>query len=311
MEKQSLNYLFGSVVILAIWIIAYIITTEIEDLQRDNIEQQLLQTQKSFKIAQKLRYDRLVESAYLLAENSTFKANLELADPATLKYSVNDFSRFMKIDLFTVVDENGIVLAAMGQDVESGENISNQPSIKNALQGKEPKNSIEWPELQQMNGSLYHIVSIPVYAGRQSIIGAIKLGAKFTNTEIQELRQDYNFNVHFIHEEKILGSSKDNKAEQDFYLSYFKKYFDSTSINLDVGNYFTFTNGATGSKRLIGFISPMGMGENAYFMCSIDEDQVLNYSSTFAFYTYIFAALLTIGVGLICYRSESPNSDKK
>jgi hypothetical protein len=39
-----------------------------------------------------LRYDKLIESASLIGENSVFKANVALGDPNSIYFSVTDFA---------------------------------------------------------------------------------------------------------------------------------------------------------------------------------------------------------------------------
>ena len=72
------------------------------------------QTQRNFAKEQTLRYDRLIESATLIGENSTFKGNVQVNDPGTVNHIVEEFSEFAKFDLFIVTDGSGRGLARLG-----------------------------------------------------------------------------------------------------------------------------------------------------------------------------------------------------
>ena len=111
------------------------------------IEQQILSdfqaTQYFFHQQQNMVYDRLVESCYLIGENSIFKANVALEDPASIAFSVNEFAQFAKVDLFIVTDINGKVLTWLDHPEKQGFNLATKEGVNEALQGLEPEVSIE------------------------------------------------------------------------------------------------------------------------------------------------------------------------
>jgi hypothetical protein len=128
----------------------------------DKIEQQVISefqaTQYFFHQQQTMVYDRLVESCYLIGENSTFKANVALKDPASINFSVNELSQFAKVDLFIVTDINGKVLAWLDYPENQDMNLSTKMGVNEALLGIEPEVPIEWPELWGINGEILQTV---------------------------------------------------------------------------------------------------------------------------------------------------------
>ena len=79
---------------------------------------------------QALIYDRLVESCYLIGQNSTFKANVSLNDTATVREAILEFGDMVKVDLVIVTDQNGIVLNSLGPVGRSGEDIRSFSGIR-------------------------------------------------------------------------------------------------------------------------------------------------------------------------------------
>ena len=304
MKKQYIDYILGMVMIICIWTAAFLLSNKMQKIQKSKLKKQFIQTQKVFRAAQKLRYDRLIESAYLLAENSTFKANLELNDPASVKYSVSEFSRFMKIDIFIVVGQNMRTLAKMGLAANDSANFGQFDEIKNALQGMEPDLNISWPNIKMINNQLYHIVSVPVYAGRNKIIGAILLGTKFSQSEIGEIRSGNTFDVSFIEDNKIIASSSQNPDQKQMFLELFNQHFEPESLEIDKSNPFIMVENFSKSQQNIAFISPMGKGEKAYYMCSLPQKEAMEGSHNFASYCYLFAGFISFCVVLLCLNKE-------
>ena len=163
----------------------------------EKIEEQIIEdfnkTQAHFLKQQSLIYDRLVESCLLIGENSTFKANVEIHDPATVYEVVMEFSNFAMVDLFIVTDEYGKVLARFDQPDKYGDDLTNRPSVVRALNGIIPDIDPTWAELWNVDQHLYQVATVPLYYGDYRIIGSISLGTQITNHEAQ----DYDQGVHF------------------------------------------------------------------------------------------------------------------
>ena len=82
--------------------VLYVITVTVSEMIEGRIISNFNDRQSYFQKQQSLVFDRLAESCYLIGENSTFKANVELNDPATVYEAVMEFANFTKIDLFIV-----------------------------------------------------------------------------------------------------------------------------------------------------------------------------------------------------------------
>ena len=113
-QTKLFLFLTGITAIILISVL-YAVTITISDKIEQKIIDDFNHTQAYFQRQQTLIYDRLVESCYLIGENSTFKANVEVEDPATVYEAILEFSNFARVDLFIVTDEYGKVLARFDQ----------------------------------------------------------------------------------------------------------------------------------------------------------------------------------------------------
>lgn len=225
------------------------------------------QLQGFFKQQQNLQYDRLVESSYLISENSNYKANVELNDPASVNQSVNEFALFIKTDLFVVTNSQGNVLAWLGQKDRTGDDISFRTSVQEALNGIEPPVNVSWPKLWSVNDELYQIVTIPVYAGN-TLVGTTTLGSKFQDSEARLLKQNTPLDVIMFLDNKPIAYSNidENMSIYSNYVDSNKILIDSLTSNLEISAPF---REKLNDQEVLAFISPLGTGERAFYLAYV------------------------------------------
>ena len=129
--------LIGLTLIVLVTVLTAVNNTFSKTLNED-IVLDFSQLQGFFKQQQTLQYDRLVESAYLISENSNFKANVELNDPASATQSVREFALFIKSDLFVVTNDQGRVIGWLNNEERIGMDLSMRSSVEDALNGMVP-----------------------------------------------------------------------------------------------------------------------------------------------------------------------------
>lgn len=261
--------LIGLTLIVLVTVLTAVNNTFSKTLNED-IVLDFSQLQGFFKQQQTLQYDRLVESSYLISENSTYKANVELNDPASVNFTVNEFALFIKTDLFVVTNSDGEVLAWLNNQERAGSNISSRRSVQNALNGIEPPINIEWPRLWAVDGELFQIVTIPIYAGN-TIIGTTTLGTKFQDSEARLLKQNTPLDViMFLDENPIAYSNVDeNMTIYSQFVNSKKELVDSLTSNLDISTPF---RANLNDKEVLAFISPLGTEERAYYLAYVPVD---------------------------------------
>ena len=261
--------LIGLTLIVLVTVLTAVNNTFSKTLNED-IVLDFSQLQGFFKQQQTLQYDRLVESSYLISENSTYKANVELNDPASVNFTVNEFALFIKTDLFVVTNNDGEVLAWLNNQERAGSNISSRRSVQNALNGIEPPINIEWPRLWAVDGELFQIVTIPIYAGN-TIIGTTTLGTKFQDSEARLLKQNTPLDViMFLDENPIAYSNvNENMTIYSQFVNSKKELVDSLTSNLKISTPF---RANLNDKEVLAFISPLGTEERAYYLAYVPVD---------------------------------------
>ncbi|MEP2448909.1 MAG: adenylate/guanylate cyclase domain-containing protein [Balneola sp.] len=261
--------LIGLTLIVLVTVLTAVNNTFSKTLNED-IVLDFSQLQGFFKQQQTLQYDRLVESSYLISENSTYKANVELNDPASVNFTVNEFALFIKTDLFVVTNNDGEVLAWLNNQERAGSNISSRRSVQNALNGIEPPINIEWPRLWAVDGELFQIVTIPIYAGN-TIIGTTTLGTKFQDSEARLLKQNTPLDViMFLDENPIAYSNvNENMTIYSLFVNSKKELVDSLTTNLEISTPF---RANLNDKEVLAFISPLGTEERAYYLAYVPVD---------------------------------------
>lgn len=251
--------------------VLFVVLLAVNHISSSTIEEKVLidfkQLQSFFKSQQALRYDRLVESASLIGENSTFKGNVLTRDSATVAFSVAEFSLFTKSDLFIVTDERGMVLAWNNEPDRFGEDISSKPTIQNAIRGIFPELEPEWPLLWKIEQTLYQVVSVPIYAGTR-IIGTLTLGTKMGDIEARELKQQTPLDIILVMDDIIIGSSHENVEAESYkkITTQNVRLIDSLVHNVEISDPLRFT--VEGEEQL-SFISPLGIGERAFYIATV------------------------------------------
>lgn len=279
-----------------------IVSTEVREDVVDNFHR----TQSVLAQQQRLRYDRLVESAYLIAENSTFIANLSLDDPPTMEQSVRRFSRFVKTDLMIVTNREGEVLAWLDHSGRSGTDLRGRPGIVSALAGKDPPPNARLPTLWALQEDLYQVVTIPVFGGDE-VIGTLTLGTQFTDVEAENLRQEPPMTVGLFLDRRQIASTLPDTVSHPY-----GDLWDRASARVDTvlnreESTPPFRIDVNGEEHF-AFLSPLGRGEPAFYVASVPVATEL--ATLFSLRQNIlliamFAALLTIPLAIFLGRVVS------
>jgi class 3 adenylate cyclase len=245
------------------------LTTKIED----RIISDFQARQYFFNQQQNMVYDRLVESCYLIGENPAFKANVSLEDPASIEVSVNEMAQFSKVDLFIVTDINGKVLTWLDHPEKQGINLSAKIGVNEALQGIEPEVSIEWPTLWAIDNNIFQVVTLPIYAAG-SILGTLSLGSQITRIEADILKGESDIDIHVFLKELLITStfgdslsSIDQKAFYTFYTEN-QALINTTLTNKEASSAFSMQ---LNDEAVFAFLSPLGIGEPAYYLATIPK----------------------------------------
>lgn len=282
-----------------------------------NIEEKVLAdfraTQASFSRTQRLLYDRLVESASLLVENSTFKGNIEIGNKPEIyqqpdKYeayhrsvffTVTEFADVVKADLILSTDRYGKLLAEYGNPVKYGDDLSKRPDIEKALRGQvdfEPK----YPQLWAKDGDLYEVATVPVYTLGDIVLGTLTLGTKFTKAEALELKGGTAIDITLFLGDTLVATTMDSLKALNL-----KSFFASQQGRIervlkDTSASEPFVASVAGEESFL-FLAPLGVGEKAYYLASVSrasELRVLGIIQQSLFIAAAVSLLVTVALAI-------------
>ncbi|HHM02539.1 MAG TPA: HAMP domain-containing protein [Caldithrix abyssi] len=309
MRVSIQNKLFLALTGLTLMVLAgvlYAVTTILaREIEKDVIAG-FRNTQQIFREQQSLIYDRLVESSYLISENSTFKANVTLADPRSVNFSIDEYAAFTKVDLFVVTDKNGKVLGRLSEPEKYGDDLSVRSTVFEAMQGAEPDSVILWPELWGIAQNLFQVVSLPVYAG-ESIVGTLTLGTLFTSVEARSLKGAGNIDISIFYNDRIIGSTIGNELHRGIEDMARKNRTAIDTVLQFASPTPAFIDTLNGVAQFV-FISPLGRGEKAYYIATVpaaEELTVLNTIRENIFYIAASFLLLTLLLAFFLGRTFS------
>lgn len=271
--RTKLFLLLAGLTALILLGVLVVITATVSDKIQEKVISDFHEIQSFFLREQNLVYERLVESCYLIAENSTFKANVALEDPASVYVAVEEFSAFAKVDLFIVTDRDGRVLARLGQPNRFGDDLTTRASVVRALNGIEPGLEITHAELWEVNQQLYQIVSLPVYAGN-SIIGAITSGTQITEYEAQQLKGESNIDITMFLNDRLIATTLTDSITSDFTYAINNFITDHRPVVEAVLSSMMSSDAFIAELRaeeVYAVISPLGEGEPAYYVASVPK----------------------------------------
>jgi class 3 adenylate cyclase len=258
--------------------VLYAITLTVSERIEQRIISNFNERQTYFQKQQSLVFDRLAESCYLIGENSTFKANVELDDPATVYAAIMEFANFTKIDLFIVTDEQGKVLARLDQPDQYGDYITDRPSVVRALNGIEPELNPNWAELWAVDDYLFQVASVPLYYGDYRIIGSISLGTLVTRVEAQDLKGDSNIDISMFLGDLVIATTITDTLTSGYidslesFNNHHRDLKDSVLVNLQPSNVISTKLMA---EEVYAFISPLGEGELAHYVATVPKSTEL------------------------------------
>jgi len=258
--------------------VLYAITLTVSEQIEERIISNFNERQAFFQKQQSLIFDRLAESCYLIGENSTFKANVELDDPATVYEAIMYFANFTKIDLFIVTDEQGKVLARLDQPDQYGDYITDRPSVVRALNGIEPEVNPNWAELWAVDDYLFQVASVPLYYGDYRIIGSISLGTLVTRVEAMDLKGDSNIDISMFLNDLVIATTMTDTLTSvyldslDSFNNQHLALKDSVLSNLQPSDVISTRLMA---EEVFAFISPLGEGEPAHYIATVPKSTEL------------------------------------
>lgn len=221
----------------------------VSEILTEAIQQKIVydfnQTEKTFRQIQRFRYERLVESSGVIGENPAFKGNVQLGDPASMEYFVEkELAQYSDLGLFIVTDRKGDVLT--GYNAPRGIEVKGRSGVQRALRGDYGcligAEEERWPELMAVGDMLYLVSTVPVFLA-DDVIGSLAQGVYLGEREAKAI-----------------------KGESATFCGSHQGSLDAMMNQMRASQPFT---GVLDGQEVFAFVSPLGEGENAFYIASV------------------------------------------
>ncbi|MBT6627835.1 MAG: adenylate/guanylate cyclase domain-containing protein [Gemmatimonadetes bacterium] len=266
--RQKLFVLLAGFTAVVLTGVLSMVTTRLSDAILAKVQTDFLQTQRIFQSEQALRYENLLDQASLIGENPAFKANVQLADPASVSFIVNDLARLAPVDLFLVTDAEGHVLADLAQEHGAMETID-RPSIERALsQGDLDVGLLDWPELWYLPDSgLYQVASVAIWTNDDTIIATLTLGVRFDQRQALALKGGGDVDVTLKVRDQLIATTIEGLRVTDVLKFQKSAMYEIRDVITDLETSDVF-EGVFVGEEVFAFLSPLGFGEPAYYLAT-------------------------------------------
>ena len=290
------------------------VLTSVSRTLREAIEKKVIydfqQSQRTFRREQALRYEKLYDSAVLIGENTSFKANVRLHDPASVYFIVEEFAELVAVDLFIVTDQEGKLLAWLDQPDRLGDDLSPRATIRRAMDGDVRSMedlSMSLPELWQVDQGLCQVASVPIFLNYDTVIGTITLGLLLGEGAAAELKGESQIDITFVSDEQLIASTIAGLTQADLGAFQESRMYSPGKVMDASGDTQAFEAVLAG-EEIFAFISRLGEGESASFVATANKSTELKILETLQNKIFLAAAVsiaITVVLALVLGRTMS------
>ncbi len=308
--QAKLFLLLAGLTTLVLVAVLYAVSLTVTQTVKEKIVSDFNQTQKVLQKERRLRYERLVDVATIIGQDPAFKANVDLARDSvsdvihqTVLQSVREFANLAPIDLFIVTNRNGILLADFANPKNYGNDLSERPSIKNVLEGKDMEQS-DLPELWAINDDVYQVATAPILVNQSVLIGTITLGTKFTLVDALDLKGNSSAEFQFYLGKKLLLRTDSVLSEYDL-----GKFVDEKEKEIQrvgaTGKASDVFEATIGGVEVFAYLTSLGRSEPAWLFVFVPKSSELRIIGILQRNIVLFALislLLTIALAIVAGR---------
>ena len=268
------------------------------------VEYDFRQSNEIFRREQKLRYDSLLDAAWLIGENTSFKGNVKLKDGPSVYHIVERLSLFTRVDLFLVTDDDGNLLAWLGDPQRQGESMASRESVARALEGLDPDEDAP-PPLWHVDIGLCQTVTVPIWLSDDQIIGTVTLGSLIGEYEAHELKGPSQIDITFVSRGRLIAATDSTLTEEE--IAVFEKgKMGTVQEVLKSGVASSVFELPLAGEKVFAFISPFGRGEEAYLLATAkksNELAILRVIQRGIYETAAASMLITVLLALVIGRT--------
>ena len=153
---------------MAIYLVSVGVTREAEH----SLHREIAATARVVEQFRTSRAENYAMLARMIADAPKLKAAVDTGDPPTVQNTADDYQHQLHSNLLMITDRTGRVLAVVGAPRPTGEVIAAQPTIREALGGREGVSLLPQP------GGLLHLVTVPMTVGLATpdFLGTLSVG---------------------------------------------------------------------------------------------------------------------------------------
>jgi signal transduction histidine kinase len=191
----------------AIYLVSVRVTGELEAA----LHRQMTSTRS---LVEQLRTDRtrtFTMMARLIADAPKLKAAVDTNDPPTVQNTANDYQVQLNSNLLLITSRSGQVLATVGASPRAAQIVANQPSIRDAIGGRESSSLIP-----QGDGIL-QTVTVPITESPRAPdrLGTLTVGFLLDDALASQLKQITGSDIAFGMDGQVLASTFPREARGD------------------------------------------------------------------------------------------------
>ena len=215
------------------------------------------------------KHNQLLEGASLMSIDASLIDALSSGNSDEIYFKVLELIDFTQSDIMVITDIEGTVLSWFGNTDKHGINIDHFSGIHDLVtESSDPFAPIDWAPLWLIDATLYQVASVPIYEN-DLLLATLTLGFRLGDFEAKELADVTDLEIAFFSGPiaSMYGASDSVYSTSDYasLIREHKTEKDSLIQNLVIGE--PFETAIRGEQHL-AFISPLGVGENSFYIAS-------------------------------------------
>lgn len=189
--------------ILSIGTATYLVSEGIAREAENSLSRETEATARVVEQFRSSRVENYTMLARMIADAPKLKAAVDTGDPPTVQDTADDYQEQLHSNLLMITDKTGTVLAVIGASRRTGEVIATQPTIREAMEGREGVGLLPQP------GGLLYLVTVPMTVGLAApdFLGTLSVGFLLDDQFAVQLKQLTGSDVAFGMDGRILSSS--------------------------------------------------------------------------------------------------------
>jgi signal transduction histidine kinase len=186
--------------VLSIGVSIYIVSVRVTRQAEDALEAEIARTGDLVQQLRTTRTDTYTVLAKLIADAPKVKAALSTNDGATVQDVLNEYPDQLKSSLLLITNRTGAVLATVGTSARTASVVANQPSVREALAGRESVNLLPQPD------GMLQLVTVPIAIGPE-VAGTLSVGFLLDDALAAQLKQVTGSEIVFGMDGQVLATT--------------------------------------------------------------------------------------------------------